>query len=158
MSKFTSGVRVSGWVTIWTENVHGLRLVIYDGPNQILNNGLSTFGKLLTQQSIAGSDRQVTSIKFGDDNTAAAATQTDIQGSLIIDKAIVTYAEDIGGTPGKVSFETTLDTSEGNGNTIQEIALMCSDGTAIARRVTPAIPKTNLITVGVNWQIIFSTS
>ena len=155
--QYQSGVGVSGWVTIQVKYPR-YTLVVYDGPNQILNNGLSVFGKLLTQDSVVATDHRIKSIKFGTDNTAAAKTQTDILGSLIIDKDIVMYAEDIGETPGKLSFETTLDTSDGNGNTIREIVLRTENGTSVARFVTPDIPKTNLISVGVNWQIIFSTS
>lgn len=154
-----TGIKVSGWVTITITHAHsGRKIVAYDGPNQITNTGLTAFGTLLAQQAKVPTDLKVTSIKFGTSSTAATASQTDILGSLILDKSIVSYTEDVGGTPGTVAFETTLGTAEGNGNTINELGLMTADGTMIARRVTPAIPKTNLISVGVNWHIIFSST
>ena len=155
----SQGIKVRGRVKITVhDHSTGLDTVVYNGPNLIVNNGLTVFGQLLAQVAVIPTNNKITSIKFGTDSTAAAAAQTNIIGSLIIQKNISTYTEDVGGTPGVVAFELTLDTTEGNGSTINEIGLFTANSTMVARRVTPAIPKTNLISVSVEWRLTFTTS
>lgn len=155
----TQGVKVRGWLKVVVNDIYKRKsYVAYSGPNLILDSGLTTFGQLLAQASIPATDNRITLVRFGDSSAVEAAGQTDVQGAVVATKSITSYTEDVGGTPGLVSFETTLDTAEGNGSVLREVVLMTAVETAVARRVIPDITKTNLLSVSITWNLDFSAA
>ena len=150
-------LKLKGFVKITTfDEATGVRKVVYDGPNLIVNGGVSLVGHLLTQATQTPSDNRITVIRFGTSNTSPVATQTDIVGTLIGDTSISAWTNDVGAVAGLIAFQSTLGTGVGNGTTIREVALVSTGNTMLARQITPDIAKTVSISVTVDWRIQFS--
>ena len=154
-----TGIKVRGWIRIQTiDHTTGQVTLVYDGPNLIVDSGLTVLGELLTQDGAPQdpADRRIVTIQFGDGTATPAAGDTALDGGSTFSSTITTYTNDIGGTAGLIGFETTLGTGQYNGNTIAEVGLLTSAGTLFARQLTPLIAKTNLISVAVDWRVQFS--
>lgn len=154
-----TGILMRGFVKVTViEERTGLKYVVYDDHNQIVNNGLTTMGQLIGQTVLTPANNKFASVRFGTSNAATSVTQTDVQGTTVATKAMSAVVEDVGAVPGVVQFTASLTTGEGNGNTIQEVAIVTAGAPIrmICRQVIPAIPKTNLITVGIDWIVQFS--
>lgn len=147
-----------GWITVRTKEIAtGEVRVVYDGENLITDNGLTMLSRLLAQQTGVPADLKITTIKFGDGSTTPAVTQTTIAGSEV-ENETVTATEDVAAIPGLIEFEAELDTTEGNGSTISEVALMTSNGTMFARQLIEPVAKDNTITLTANWRLQFIES
>jgi hypothetical protein len=140
-----NNLKIKGRVKITVKDLDG-DSYITERDNLVVNAGLDNIAELLT-----GAGYAITDIEFGTSATAATATDTTITGafSKVIDSDSVS-------SPGKAVFLASLTTAENNGMTIREIGLIDSNGDLFARIVIPAIVKTNLITVSVEWTINIS--
>ncbi len=114
---------------------------------------------------------QVYSMRMGISNTPAARSDTNL-GAFAAAKRLEDVHK-VNGASGALQLLATLDASEGNGATLQEVGLFTrgnkpvpteSDAPGIgpgevrmiAHQVHPPIPKTPAITVEYSWQIAFT--
>lgn len=150
-------IKVQGFLKVTVVDRQGNEIVVYDDKNLIVDSGLTGLSNLLAQTVSPGSDYAVTILRAGDSSTAPATTQTGLQGTQVgPDKAFSVVTIDSGGTPGLTEFETSLATTEGNGQIIREVGLFFTNGNMLSRQVIGEINKTSAITVKFNWRIQFS--
>lgn len=90
----------------------------------------------------------VEKIRIGSSSTAPAVTDTGVTGfSPDFTKNITPIV-----TGNVCSYNFTISTSEANGNTIAEYALLLDDDTMIARVVKTPIPKDSSISIEGAWE------
>jgi len=138
-------------------HANGEKILIeeFTDQNVIVNLARDQMARLVAGEF---SDRHITKIGFGVDNTKPTVTDTELTDAFI--KALDGY--EFPGM-GRVQFDWELATTEGNGMAISEFGLYCEDGTLFARRRrektdgSPAdpIPKENDISLEGTWTIIF---
>ena len=155
-SFLSTGLTIEGHIEVRAVYSDGRKKLLYSSSNLVVDGGLSVFSKLIGQQAATPTDLKFTKIRIGDNNTAPAAAQTNIIGTQIAEKTFTTTTEDDGGVKGLTTFVATLETSEGNGNTIREVGLFTFDSTMIARQITGDIAKTSSFAVEFTWRISIS--
>lgn len=134
-------MNISGQLTLTVTDKNG-DVAVYRSPNLVVEVGTHVIARCIGHDS--GS--MVNTFKAGTDNTAAASTDTDL-GASVFSKTIdtITYQDNTA----TVGF--LMDTTEGNGNTLEEWGIFASDGTMIARWVDVAIAKTSSNQVQGSW-------
>lgn len=118
---------------LWKEETQNL--VTNDGRQQILH-------------LMAGdvTNRSITTVGFGTNNTATAVTDTALTGAFT--KAIGTISYP---SLTRMVINFTLLTSEANGMSIVEFGLICGNGKLFSRLTRGAIAKTNAIQLVCTW-------
>lgn len=119
-----------------------------EGENLIVNDGLTILSNVLSN---ASSGQTVDTIGFGTDGTTPALGDTGLTGAFT--KAIdgLQYP-----AYNQVQFDWSLDYSENNGMTIQEMGLIAADGTLFSRKTRAPIVKDNTIRIEGSWTITFN--
>jgi hypothetical protein len=170
MTGYLTGIRVKGYIKITTTNVYtGDETVVYEGPNLIVNGGLTALSQLIVQDpaSVSAADNQIATVRFGTNTTAPTtvdtlATMTPI--TVDYDVTIVQPAtEDVGGVQGLSGFNAILSQSMGNtgvpGEIITEVGLVTAAASPalFARQVIPSITKSSAISISVEWRVQFTS-
>lgn len=118
----------------------------YIEENLIVNGGRTAIATLL---AAATSGKAVTKIGFGTNGADPVLTDTALTGSFVKAVAGFTYP-----ATGQVRFSWSLELSEGNGMTIREYGLICTDNTVFARKTRAEIAKDNTVRLEGFWTII----
>lgn len=173
---------LKGQITVETVSLDGTRTRIYQGPNLIVNQGLSAMVELLAQLNTqqAPANNKIGSIwvggrATGSGSTAAltpvAAAQTTLQG-LVISRLATTSLVVLAPPLYGLDVKTTLGFTDGNGNDLQEMGMYTygtladplASSTAtppsrmIARQVFGTLAKTASIAVDFTWRITLAAS
>lgn len=129
-------IEVSDGRTIETHNI-----VVSDGLNVITN-------------VITGGSNYITQMAFGTGTNAEAISDTSLQTQVFVDGMTKTTATD-----NEIAYQYYLASTSANGNDLSEVGLVASDGTLFARTaISPAITKTDSITVTFTWTISFGNA
>lgn len=170
-------IRMYGILTVVVKDSNGSIIRTFTDNNKIMFNAADVIVALLAQRAsdFPGGrpaqipNNQIYSMRMGTSNTAPSRNNTNL-GNPIIGK-VMGDNNKITVLPGEVSFSTTLELGDGNGNTFQEAGLFTKgSGTGaldapgilvttprlFARQVHPAIPKTNAISIEYTWKIAFT--
>lgn len=114
-------------------------------------------------------NQKMYTMRMGTSNTAASRSDTNL-GAPVIGK-VLNDINKITGLAGELEFTATLDTTEANGNTLQEAGLFTkgagtgtldAPGTTgavprlFARQTHPPIPKTAALTLEYSWRVAFT--
>jgi hypothetical protein len=139
-------IKVTGDVKITITGIDGSREV------RELKNLVVTNGKTLLCSLLAGVVAQfVRYIAFGTGATAPVVGNTALEAFVLSKAVTVTYP-----AANQVKFAAEMTTSEGNGNTFQEIGLYCAtDNNMFSRLVIASISKTVAYRIQVEWVISF---
>lgn len=139
--------------------------------NKITYLAADVLVELIAQRaSDPAADRQrMFSMRMGSSNTAASRSDTNL-GAFVIGVELLDVNK-VTGAPGELQFLATLETGDGNGNTLREAGLFTAGsaesvsdvpGTGagvtrmFARQTYPDIPKTSAITIDYSWTIAFT--
>ena len=141
-------IKVSGEVLLTIEGPLGKEVRHY--KNLVVNNGKTILAKLLGND-VAYIGDFVSKIAFGTSGTAPVATNTALGAEVLQKAATVTYP-----SINSVMFSATMLDTEGGSNIFQELGLK-SDATGMlfSRLVIPAITKSSLYKIQVDWTISF---
>lgn len=121
-------------------------LETYIEENLIVNGGRTAIATLL---AAATSGKAVTKIGFGTNGADPVLTNTALTGSFV--KAVSGFAYP---ATGQVKYSWSLELSEGNGMTIREYGLICTDNTLFSRKTRAEIVKDNTVRLEGSWTII----
>jgi hypothetical protein len=115
-----------------------------------VNNGKTILAKLLGHD-VAYVGDFISKIAFGTSGTVPVDTNTDLGAEVLQKTATVTYP-----SINSVMFTATMLDTEGGSLTYQELGLK-SDATGMlfSRLVIPAITKSSLYKIQVDWTISF---
>lgn len=119
--------------------------------NLVVNDGKTILAKLLGHD-VAYTDEYINRIAFGTSATSPVVTNTAL-GAEVLSKAVtVTYP-----AYNSVQFSATMLDTEGGVSTYQEIGLKSqATGKLFSRLVIPAITKSSLYKIQVDWIISFT--
>lgn len=115
--------------------------------NLIVNGGRNSLARLLGG---AGAGKQIATIGFGTNGTAASPPDSALTGAFVKAVSAVSYPQ-----TGAVKFDWLLDYADANGTAIREFGLIASDGTLFSRKVRDLISKTAEIQIQGSWTIQF---
>lgn len=130
--KISNNLKLKGRVHFDVKDVKtGKILQKFDDHNLIVNGALLATVKLLGNTQ---SPSPITKIGFG-----TSATQPDYTDASLANPYVKNLSDvHIESNNTSVTFDFVLGTDEDNGVTINELGLMCTDGTLFARRVLPS--------------------
>jgi hypothetical protein len=97
-----------------------------------------------------GAGKTIDRIGFGTDGAGPFPGDTALTGAYTKAVGAVSYP-----AAGQVRFDWSLGTGEGNGMTIREFGLGCTDGTLFARKTRGGIEKQSDISLTGSWTITF---
>ena len=139
---------IKGEVSIRGYNQQGELVLSIDKNNLVVTAGKTAASRLLGSYT---ANKNVT--QFGVGTGSAAATLADVApltGQVKKNVGSVAYPDS-----SSVLFNWTIDYTEANGLTVQEMGLFCADNTLFARIVTDPIVKTSSIRLVGSWKISF---
>lgn len=148
--------QVKGRLKVTVHRADGTSYTHSETNNLVLDKGLYTLAELVVN-GVTTADK-ITYIKLGDSNTAAAAGQTGIQGTLVgpAQNTFTSAVANAASVWGQADFTTTLGTGDGNGQTIREACLFTAADDCFSRIVISEIAKTSGISVQFDWNLTFS--
>lgn len=117
--------------------------------NLVVDTGKTMLAKLLGGGYAGGS---VDTIAFGVGTTAAAGADTALGSEQFTKAAVVTYP-----AFNQVTFTATMEAAEGGTNTYTELGLKATGGDLFSRVIIPAIVKSTLYKIKVDWTISFQS-
>lgn len=139
-------MRISGFVNWELAGEAGEILAQGAGANLVLDTGAILLAKALAADSFTAP----THLAIGDDDTAAATTQTDIQGTELARVALDSTTR----TTNTVTYVATFPAGTGTG-TVEEAGIFnaASSGEMLCRFLTGTITKGAGDTLTVTWTI-----
>lgn len=167
---------IEGHLTVWERYADGSRRKVSDRKNQITTLHLTNLAELVTQKvGITPVELAIHSmwIEASDSALPAAASSDTAPAGIVVKKGVFDDADidvDIGGTPGLVEFRQTLESGEGNGQTIRAAGLytqgdetdhslvsdsdpQSSNVRLVARQVFDGVPKSSAIALDFQWRV-----
>lgn len=133
------------FMQIW--NAAGDLLETHEFDNLIVNSGKQALARLLGS---GNSDYRVSQVGFGTNGTPPNSNNGGLLGGVLIKLLNTTsYAGN------SVIYEYELLTSEGNGNSLQEFALITHNNELFSRVTRSPIAKTADIRITGTWTITF---
>lgn len=124
---------------------NGKLIDVDDDHNVVVNGGRAMLAGVLGGRDMGNF---ITHVGVGTSATAAAETDTDLVGKVLIAISGATY------DGAKVRFNFTIGSGQANGLTIRELGLFFSNGTMFSRRVRKsAIGKEDDIEIAGYWDI-----
>lgn len=160
-SGIVEGIRIRGAVTGVLFGPDGRLIQV--GHNLVVTNGLNHIAERIIANGTSGIGDIIDRMSIGDDDTAAAAGQTDLQGSLLAAQAFdATYPSRSGAV---VTFKCTYAAGTGTG-TVKEAALFNNAVTGtvnvdyfmLARAVIGPYTKGAGDSLALTWTWTFSAS
>ncbi len=168
------GIPMRGDLTITVKDaVTGEQKRRIEIRNKITFLAADVLVELLAQRTTdpAPATGRVYSMRMGTSNTPASRADTNL-GAFAVGKALGDVNK-VTGVPGELEFIVTLESADGNGNTLQEAGLFTAGsagspspsdapGTTpgsprmVARQIHPPIPKTVAISIEYSWRIAFT--
>ena len=118
-----------------------------------IQNLIMQGGKTLLSKLLAGpgaTTEYISKIGFGTSNAATVDTQTSLQAQVLTEAVTPTYP-----AYNSVMFTGTMGVSDGGSGVFQELALLTAANTMLSRVVIPAITKSALFSIQVQWTISF---
>lgn len=117
--------------------------------NLIVNGARDAMARLLGGD---GAGKTLDRIGFGTNGAAPVGADDDLTGAFVKALGVKSYP-----ATGKVQWTWTLTTLEGNGLSIREFGLLCTDGTLFSRktRSAGAIEKDEDVDLEGTWTILF---
>lgn len=142
-------IKVRGDVRITMTDLNG-RSHIIELKNLVVNNGKTILARLLGHD-VAYTGEYISHIAFGTSGTAPVVTNTALGAEVLSKQVTVTYP-----AFNSVMFSATMLDTEGGSNVFQEIGLKSAGtGMLFSRLVIPAITKSSLYKILVEWTISF---
>lgn len=141
-------ITVRGDVKITIRN-KGQIVEVIEQKNLVMREGKTILAKRLAG---AYATSMIDRISFGTSATAAADTQTALQGTEVTPAAAITITYP---AYNSVMFSNTLLGNEGGTNTFQEIGLFAQDEKMFSRIVIAPITKAADRSIEVDWTISF---
>jgi hypothetical protein len=121
-----------------------------ESDNLVVDQGLLAMAKLMGGDDPAVG-KPAAKVQVGTSATAPAAGDTTITAAFTKVISAVSYP-----TPKSVRFDSTIQTSEANGMTIQEYGLCNTDDVLYARIVKSPVVKNSSIRIVCEWTLTFS--
>lgn len=119
----------------------------FKDQNLIVNLGKETICQLI---ATGNTNKIVTKIGFGENNAATDPGNTSLTNATVKALGAVTYP-----AINQIRWAWSLETNEGNGKTIREMALLSANNTLFARRVITDRIKDNTIYISGTWTLTF---
>ena len=151
MSEFVEGLKSRGDVFIRVVRQEDNEIV----HSHAIRNLIVALGKTAMARFLGGysgqSGEYLSKIAFGTDGTAAASGNTALGLSQLVKTATVSYP-----AFNQVMFSAVMATTEGGTLTYQELGLLSNTSSNLFSRVViPAITKSSLYRIEVDWVISF---
>ena len=141
-------IKVRGDVKITITGPDGDEIREY--KNLVVNNGKTILARLLGHD-VAYAEEYISKIAFGTSGDAPVVTNTALGAEVLAKTATVSYP-----AYNSVMFSAVMLDTEGGANTFQEMGLKSYNGNILfSRLVIPAITKSALYKIQVDWTISF---
>lgn len=147
-------IKPVGSVTVTVEDVTTGKIVSkLDKENLVVTTGRNMLARYLGGYAGQGAEF-IDRVAFGTDGTAAIPSNTGLGNQSLIKDATVSYPAD-----GQVKFTAVMEAVEGGTLTYREIGLLSAEsGTLFSRLVIPAIEKSSIYKITVDWTISFQSA
>lgn len=138
-------LQIAGFVSVTVRDLDGRVVKRHSGKNLVVNTGREAIALLV---GAANTAKQVVTFGAGEDGAPATLSDTALASAYTNTIAGVTYP-----AINQLQFTAQLGSTEANGKNIEEIGLICSDGTLFARYVNISVAKTSSLVIDVTWTI-----
>ena len=168
--QFLSAIRMIGTLTIHVRDAKTRAILrTLTKRNTITYDAGDVVRSLIAQRATdyAPATLQMGSMRFGTNNTAPTRSDTDLLGEVVPVRKQLLDVNKINGVSGEISFQTTLQATDGNGNTFNEAGLFTRGATwndsvgpsllMFSRQIHGDIAKTSGLELDYNWTIQFTT-
>ena len=145
LANIKEGITAIGLVNVRAVYADGTVEPIFR-KNLVVDDGKTLLAHLLG----GGSSDAITTMGFGTGTTAAAATDEALEASAFTADVTVSYP-----AYNQVMFAASMGSSEGGANTYTELGLITAGATMFSRVIIPAVVKSTLYRLEVEWTISF---
>ncbi len=154
----SSDVKTVGHVYI-TANYDDGRQEKFNFPNCVLRTGKTALAKMIAHEENDPFDFFVNKMLFGTNGTSGDVpkyveeTRTGLFGATLVTKNVISSID--AGSPNSVIFTAVLTGSEGNGNTINEMALRMANGDLYSMATFVGLGKTSNVQIVFDWVVTY---